>query len=150
MRALKICVLFFLFSLLFSCNKEDIDYEIINDFIKTNKIEISNLQSVPFCFKELYLNKQEENVLKLKTGEDVLCNEKFDLQKIQKKKNDNLRAKCKISHPIYSEDKLHIYIVVSNYYSNKVNFYEEVIFYKLIKTDGHWEIADSYKSVTQT
>ena len=68
MRALKICVLFLLFSLLFSCNKEDIDYEIINDFIKTNKIEISSLQSVPFCFKELYLNKQEENVLKLKTG----------------------------------------------------------------------------------
>ena len=150
MRALKICVSFFLFSLFLSCNKEDIDYEIINDFIKTNKIEISNLQSEPFCFKDLYLTKLEENALKLKTIEDVLCSKKFELQKIQRKIKGKHDTECKISYPVYSNDKLHIYIVVSNYYSNEVNFHEEVILYKLIKTSGHWKIADSYKTITQT
>ena len=150
MKAIKICVLVVLISLIFSCKKQDADYQIINDFIGINKIEISNLQSEPFCFKNLDLSKQEENVLEVKSSADVLCNEKFDLKKIQKKKSGNLQFKCKISHPVYSQDKLHIYIVVSNYYSNEVNFREEVILYKLIKTDGHWKIADSYKSVLQT
>lgn len=40
MKEIKVCVLFALFSLIFSCKKEDADYQIINDFIGINYKEI--------------------------------------------------------------------------------------------------------------
>lgn len=136
--------------MLFSCHKEDDNYEIINDFIKTNKIEISNLQADPFCLKELYLNSKEEQALNLKSNEDVLCSQKLNLQMIQGKQNDNSGTKCMISYPLYSKEKLHLYIIVSNYYINEINFYKQIVLYKLIKTKGHWKIVNSYETVTQT
>ncbi|GEN76257.1 hypothetical protein [Chryseobacterium hagamense] len=133
-----------------SCKKNSREYEILNDFIETNKIEITCLQDEPFCFKNLYLSELEEKALDINLKNDVFCNEKIDLSKLYVIKINKKMCKSKISFPIYSNDKKYVYIILSHYYNNKVNFYESTILYKLEKIKSHWKIIDEYKSVTQS
>ncbi|KFF73792.1 hypothetical protein HX13_17390 [Chryseobacterium sp. P1-3] len=55
----------------------------LNDFIASNKIEITNLQNDSFCFKDLYLSKSEEKALNINLQNDVLCNQKININRLK-------------------------------------------------------------------
>ncbi|UKB84339.1 hypothetical protein LF887_01405 [Chryseobacterium sp. MEBOG06] len=143
---LTICLLL----IVSSCKKNSKEYEILNDFIQTNKIEITCLQDEPFCFKDLHLTDLEKKTLNINLKNDVFCNGKIDLDKLHGIKIKKEMYKSQISFPIYSNDGKYIYVVVSRYYTNKINFYESTILYKLEKINNHWKIIDEYKNVTQS
>lgn len=147
---IKISCIICLFLLTLSSCKNNKEYEILNDFIQNNKIEITYLQDEPFCFKDLYLNALEEKTLNIKLKNDILCNKKIDLDRLKGIKFKKGAPKSQISYPIYSNDGKYIYIIVSYYNTNKINFFESTILYKLKKINNHWKIIDEYKTITQS
>ena len=133
-----------------SCEKNSKEYEILNDFIHSNNIEIACLQDEPFCFKNLYLNQLEKKALNINVQNDFLCNHKIEIDRLKGIKFQEKSLKSQISYPIYSNDKKYIYIIVSYYNVNKINFYKSTTLYKLKKINNHWKVIDEYKTITQS
>lgn len=144
--------LFILISFLLGCcQRQDNDYDIINDFIITNNIEVKNLQANTFCFKELYLTNGEAKVLNIDLKNDKCYhNNKIDLQKIKFKYTVNSQEKSKISFPLFSKDGKYVYLVVQTYEINSKNFRKKDVIYKIAKDKGKWKIIDTYEFITQS
>lgn len=133
-----------------SCKENKEEYKILNDFIQSNRVEITNLQDDPFCFKDLYLNKLEEKKLDINLKNDIFCNQKIEINRLKGIKFQNGLLKSQISFPLYSNDREYIYIAISHYSNNKVNFFESTILYKLKNINHHWIVIDEYKTITQS
>lgn len=134
--------------LLSSCKNND--YDIINDFASLNKIEVTNLQNEPFCFKDLYLTNLEAKKLNIDIKKDKCDdNKKLDLTKIRFNHESNSSEKSRISFALFSNDGKFVYIVIQTYEINDKNFRKKDIVYKIIN-GNKWKIVDTYESVTQS
>jgi len=144
--------LFILISLLLgSCQKQDNDYDIINNFMITNNIEVKNLQANAFCFKDLYLTNGEAKILNIDLKNDKCYqNNKIDLKKINFHRVEKNQMDSKISFPLFSKDGKFAYIVIQNYEANSKNFYKKEVIYKIAKDKGKWKIIDTYEFITQS
>ena len=143
------CILFLL--ILNSCKRND--YEVLNDFIKMNKIQIFNLQKEPICFKELYLTSEEVKSLNIKIENDkCLQQNQIDIKEITFNNviDRSISIKTRLSFPIFSNDKKYMYIIVQTYEENNINFLKTEIVYKLLKVNKKWKIIDTFKNVTQS
>lgn len=136
--------------MLISCKKNNKEYEILNDFIKSNNIKITHLQNNPFCYKDLHLTSSEEKALNINLKNDIFCNTPLEIDRINDIGFQKNKFKSQISFPIFSNDMKYVYIIVSQYDSNEINFFRSTVLYKLEKINNHWKIIDKFGTITQT
>lgn len=144
------CILYIISLILttVSCKENAKEYEILNDFIQYNKIDLGQIQENVYCFKDLHLSTEEEKVLGISLKNDNHCGTKIEKDRLAHMNHKN-EMMSQMSFPLQSTDGS-VFIIVSFYDVNSNNFHRLTTLYKLRRTNEHWKIIGSYEIITES